>query len=134
MSNFIKRAGVAALAIGISTSFALAGGIVAFPGVGYNWNSSGVYDPSKKHGGDPLHFSYGWNHKVCKKFGYHDIRNGLRYVLENEDGSYIYADHDPKDHSHGGLLKEACHNGKAGYHVWMDDPHNGKWTKLQMDY
>ncbi len=125
MSNFIKRTGIAGLAIVISTSFALAGG--------YNWDSKGVYDPFKKHGGDPWHFSYGWNHKKCKKFGYHDIKNGLRYVLENDDGSYLYADHDPRDHSHGGLLKEACKHGN-GYDVWVDDPHYGKWTKFKIDY
>ncbi len=122
MSYFLRRAGIAALALGISTSFALAGG--------YDWTSSGVYNPSKKHGGDPLHFSYGWNHKICKKFGYHDIKGGNRYVVENDDGSWIYADHDPRDQSHGGLLKEACSKGKAGYDVWMNDPHAGYWTKL----
>ncbi len=40
-----------------------------------------------RHGGDPLHFSYRWNHKARKKFAYHDIKGGFRYVLENDDGS-----------------------------------------------
>ncbi len=94
-----------------------------------------VYDPDHPRGCDNGHYSYGWNHRVCKHFGYSDITNGNRAWVQHYDGSYLYSDYSGGDHWHDpSLLTEACRHGNKGYDVWVDNPHACVWKHLKLTY
>ncbi len=138
-SDFLRQAGIAAIVIGISTSFAAAqptyGVTDPQPTNTYDPYHNNTYDPQHRHGCDPGRYVHGWNHKVCKHLGYADIVGGKRLLIEHYDGSYLYSDHNGMNHwSDPHLLTESCRHGKAGYDVWVDDPRQCKWGRVRITY